>query len=66
LAIIISIVETFKSCGEAMEGGNTLCGGQLGQFHDMCMLLNITWKINKFKRLNSRNNGYIYGICNII
>jgi hypothetical protein len=30
------------------------------------MLPNIIWKRNIFKRLNSKNNGYIYGICNII
>jgi hypothetical protein len=42
LAIIISIVETPKSCGEAMEGESTLFGGQLGQFHDMCIKYKLT------------------------
>jgi hypothetical protein len=31
------------------------------------MIPSIIWeKEITFKRLNSRNNGYIYGICNII
>jgi len=30
------------------------------------MICSIIWRKKTLKKLNSRNNGYIYGICNII
>jgi hypothetical protein len=34
-------------------------------FKNLCSLI-LFEEINKFKTLNSKNNGYVYGICNII